>query len=330
MLYQETDGKNDKDRITFEKFSRVYLEDYAMIRKKSWESSDKVYLNASLIPYFGHFEIRKITQHNIEKFIGERLKGGVEKSTINRELSCLSMMFNKAIDWGYLNENPAARVKRFSETDNMRERILSDEEEVQLLKHSAAHLKSIITMALETGMRLGEILNLTWSQVDMKTRSIHVEKTKSQRKRIVKINQNLYDELTRLKDGNRQNPYVFSNSKTGKPYSTIKTAFKGACRRANIVGLRFHDLRHTHGTRLIQNADIETVRDLMGHQSYKTTQRYLHTNDERKRIAVESLIRKDKIGTEKGTNCYTDCDTGAKGGKEKDGKKLLPLLFSVN
>jgi len=318
VLSQETDGKNEKARITFEKFSRVYLEDYAKIRKKSWERSDKVYLSASLIPYFGRFEIRKVTQHNIEKFIGERLKSEVEKSTINRELSCLSMIFNKAIDWGYLNENPAARVKRFSEQDNMRKRILSDDEEVRLLKHSAEHLISIITMALDTGMRLGEILNLTWSKVDMITRNVHVENTKSQRNRIVKINQNLHEVLTTLKDRNGQGPYLFPNPNTGKPYTTIKTAFKGACRRANISGLRFHDLRHTHCTRVIQNSDIETVRDLMGHQSYITTQRYLHTNEERKRLAVESLTRRGKRGTEKGKICYTDCYTGIKGGKEKE------------
>lgn len=109
-------------------------------------------------------------------------------------------MFSKAIDWGYLNENPLARIKRFSEKDNMRERVLSVKEEERLLQHSAEHLKPIILTALNTGMRRGEILRLNWSQIDLSTNRIQVENTKSGKNRIVKINQNLY-EVLKLRHG---------------------------------------------------------------------------------------------------------------------------------
>ena len=70
----------------------------------------------------------------------------------------------------------------------------------------------------------------------------------------------------------------------------MKKEFKAACRRAEIQGLRFHDLRHTFATRLVEKgADIETVRDLLGHHSITITQRYTHTSDDRKRKAVELL-----------------------------------------
>jgi integrase len=73
----------------------------------------------------------------------------------------------------------------------------------------------------------------------------------------------------------------------------MKTAFKGACRRARIEGLRFHDLRHTFATRLARKGvDIETIRDLLGHHSITITQRYTHSDDERKREAVELLSSK--------------------------------------
>jgi len=70
----------------------------------------------------------------------------------------------------------------------------------------------------------------------------------------------------------------------------MKKGFKAACRRAGIKGLRFHDLRHTFATRLVEKgADIETVRDLLGHYSITVTQRYTHSNEDRKRKAVELL-----------------------------------------
>ena len=130
----------------------------------------------------------------------------------------------------------------------MRERVLSEEEEERLVQHSSEHLKPIIITASNTGMRLGEILRLKWSQIDLNTRRIRVENTKSGKNRLIEINQNLYDVL-RLKNG--QSPYVFPNPDTGKPLTTVKRAFKSACRRAGIEGLRFHDMRHTFGTRLI-------------------------------------------------------------------------------
>ncbi len=322
--FHKIDSKIQKKTIRFKSFSEIYLKDYAM-RKKSWERSEKVYLNASLIPYFGKYKIRKITQHHIEQFIRERQENGVKKSSINRELSCLSMMFKKAISWGYLSENPLEHIKRFKEKDNMRERVLSEKEESRLLENCADHLKPIIITALNTGMRLGEILQLRWSQVDFNTRRIKVENTKSEKNRVIGINEDLYNVL---KQRNTQNPYVFPNPSTGKALTTVKTSFKTACKRAGIENLRFNDLRHTFGTRLIQNGvDIETVRDLMGHHSIVVTQRYLHTNDERRRLAVESLTNK---GTKKVQICDTNCDTGTKSGTPKNNKTHPNVLFSAN
>jgi len=204
-------------------------------------------------------------------------------------------MFNKAIDWNYLSESPLARIKRFPEKDNMRERVLSEEEEARLLEESSEHLRPIILTALHTGMRLGEILNLKWNQIDFRAKRIRVENTKSGKIRSINVNALLFEELLRLKRRNHQNPHVFFNARSGSPLTTIKTAFKAACRRGRIKGFRFHDLRHTFGTRLLERGvDIRTVRDLMGHYSITVTERYTHTNDNRKRKAVELLSRKSE------------------------------------
>jgi len=126
--------------------------------------------------------------------------------------------------------------------------------------------------------------------VDFKNRRIRVEKTKSGKVRHVPVNDILFYELNTLREMDGQSPYIFFNSETGKPYVDMKKGFKAACRRAEIKGLRFHDLRHTFATRLVEKGvDIETVRDLLGHSSIIITQRYTHSNDDRKRKAVELL-----------------------------------------
>jgi integrase len=270
----------------------MYLRDYSMVKKRAWRSTDRIYLNANLIPYFGEHELTKITTLLVERFITKRVNDGVKKSTLNRDLSCLKKMFNKAIDWNYLSENPLRKVKMFSEKDSVRERILSENEEARLLEESSEHLRSIIVVALNTGMRLGEILNLQWNQVDLRNKRIQVEKTKSGRSRFIPVNDVLLKELQVLRSGDGQTPYLFANPKTGKALTTIKTAFNAACRRSGIKGLWFHDLRRTFATRLLQNGvDIITVQNLLGHHSVVVTERYLHTNEDTKRQAVEMLVQ---------------------------------------
>ncbi|UCF70255.1 MAG: site-specific integrase, partial [candidate division WOR-3 bacterium] len=112
--------------------------------------------------------------------------------------------------------------------------------------------------------------------------------TKNNTPRTVPMNQIVY-KLLRKRYQQLSSAYVFPG-KNGKQRVTIKTAFKAACRRAGITNLRFHDLRHTFGTWLVnQGADIKTIQELMGHKSLKSTERYLHPNEERKRKVIESI-----------------------------------------
>jgi excisionase family DNA binding protein len=277
-----------KEKISFDAFAQIYLQEYAMVVKKSWRSDKS--RTETLVKYFKDTELSKIAPSTIQRFMAWRQKEGNSKSTVNRYLALLKKMLNIAIEEGYLEHNPVTKIKFFSEKDNLKERILSEDEEKRLIKASSDHLKSIITVALHTGMRLGEILNLEWDQVDFQALSICVEKTKSGRSRTIPINPLLFEELKKLRIENGQSPYVFPNPDTGKPITTVKRSFTGACRRAGIEGLRFHDLRHTFGSRLVQRgADIETVRSLLGHSSITITQRYVHTTDDRKKAAVDLL-----------------------------------------
>lgn len=198
---------------------------------------------------------------------------------------------------------------------------------MRLLNVSSEHLRTIATIALNTGMRLGEILNLQWRQVDIDKRKIRVEKTKSRRIRIIDINSTLLKDFLMLKEKSSHSPYLFFNPKTKKPLKSVKTAFKAACRRACISDLRFHDLRHTFATRLVERGvDLITIKELLGHSSVTITERYTHSFKEQKRKAVELLVEKEQKEDRNPDNLLLICDMK----KSKQVASRLNRLFSVN
>lgn len=318
-----------KGRIRFTEFSQIFIDDYAKNVKRSWRS-DKSRLGI-LEPYFKDAYLDEVTPLMIQKCLAWRLKTGNSKSTANRHLALLKKMFSLAIEEGYLETNPAAKIKKSSEKDLIKERVLTEDEEARLKNASYPVLRSIISVALHTGMRLGEILSLRWAQVDFAGMMLTAERTKSGKPRTIPLNAALHNELSMLKSQDGRSPFVFPNSKTGKPLTTVKTAFVAACRRAEIAGLRFHDLRHTFGSRLVEKgADIETVRSLLGHASIAVTQRYIHTTDERRRTAVERLTAASPIAAQNGPNLLHGCDTAEKSGPAGSPEKSVTLGISVN
>jgi len=186
---------------------------------------------------------------------------------------------------------------RFLRQPEPREKVMTEQEEERLLETSSEHVKPVILMALQTGMRKSEIVHLRWNQVDLENREVEVIKTKSGKKRIIPISRELYDVLTELSGSNKGSEFVFqyADPKTGtkRHLRYFRRAFENACRRAGIKGITFHDLRHTFASRLVRKGvDLITVKDLLGHSSVKTTERYSHSNREQKQRAVELLSKK--------------------------------------
>jgi len=318
-----------RGRITFTEFSQIFFNDYSMNVKRSWRS-DKSRLGI-LDRYYKDVYLDEVTPLMIQKCLAWRLRSRNSKSTANRYLALLKKMFSLAIDEGYLETNPAAKIKKSSEKDLLKERVLTEDEEVRLKSASYPVLRSIINVAVHTGMRLQEILSLRWAQVNFAEMMLTAERTKSGKPRTIPLNAALHDELLRLRSLDGQSPYVFPNSKTGKPLTTVKTAFVATCRRAGIAGLRFHDLRHTFGSRLVEKgADIETVRSLLGHASIVVTQRYVHSTDERRRTAVEKLAEKPHLVVPNVVNLLHGCDTAEKSSPEGNQEKLVTSGLSVN
>jgi integrase len=195
---------------------------------------------------------------------------------VNYHLQILFRIFSLAIERNEVaaEDNPCKRVKFLAECSR-RTRYLLDEEEPRLSEHlvdERAHLREMVTVAVGTGMRLGDQLNLKKSKVDFQRNIVLVPNSKTGRDYPVPMNQEVREALLKLARQNPSSEYVFVNPKTGRPYRCIKRAFKKACELAKIDDLHWHDLRHTFGTRLAEGGFSEaTIAELMGHTDPKTT-----------------------------------------------------------
>jgi len=277
--------KKKEVRIRFKDFAGEYQK-WSEVNNKSFEKGKK-WMIRRLVKYFGEELLSKITSWRVEKYKGMRKQEIVERNykrkpegkplslaTVNRELTCLKHMFNKAVEWGKAEKNPVWKVKFFKETHG-RLRYLLPEEIISLIDCCPSHLKPIVITAVCTGLRKGEIANIKWSDIDFRNRIIYIENTKNGEKREVSMNDLLTETLKSI-TRNDTSPYVFCD-KEGKPYYDFRKSFATALKKAGIKDFRFHDLRHTFASNLVMKGiDLATVRELLGHKSIEMTLRYSH------------------------------------------------------
>ena len=290
--------KSDTRSPKFEDYAKVYLE-YSKANKRSYETD--VTMFKALTAFFKGYKLSKISSFLIEKYRIERSKKvtrmskkPIAKSTINRELATLKAFFNRAIADGKADVNPFytkdGKLKvKLSKDVVEKERILSYDEIGKLLYECVDHLKPIVVIALNTGMRLREILYLKWNDIDFNRKIIVIIQSNSKNKKTRKIPMNsmVSEALQGIKG---KSEYVFCNAETGEPYHSIKTSFGKALKRAGLEGVRFHDLRHTAATMMVTSGvDIVTVQQILGHSDIKMTARYTHPTTETKMSAVNSL-----------------------------------------
>ncbi len=201
-------------------------------------------------------------------------------------------MFRKAYEWQLCGEDTLKLVRAVKQlpVSNNRARYLTVDEIPELIKSCEPHLQPIVQLAINTGMRRGEILSLQWEQnIDLRHGYITLDKSKNGEGRTIPINDTLrgvLQSLTRRLDV----PYVFFDPETGKPYKTLKRSFRTALRRAGIRNAVFHTLRHTFASHLVMSGvDITTVSKLLGHKSLQMTLRYSHLAPNHIKNAVNIL-----------------------------------------
>lgn len=277
----------EEKNLPLYKLKQIYLA-YSETNNRNFEHN-KYSVNI-IMAYFGENKIAQdILPKHIEAFKEWlRTERNLKNASINRYLEILSKMFNLGIDNGNLSTNPVSKVKKLQE-DNHKIRFLTVEEEVRLYKALPEFLKPIVTVALHTGMRRGEILNLKWSNIDFDYGFIELLQTKSGKARKIPISEKLMEIFNNL-HANTRSEYVFINPETGLPYVDIKKSFNKAREAAGIKNFRFHDLRHTVATRLVEKGiDLLVVMDILGHSKIETTMRYAHPLPKRKSDAISVL-----------------------------------------
>ena len=267
-------------------FSKEYMGDWRVgrVRNPNLPLAIAVAASSAFPPFLS--PLKSVRNRTKTRSGGKR-----SPTTINRELSVLSKALTIAVKANVIRRNPCREVERFK-ADNARSRFLYEEEESRLYEVLGDHqmVKDVVTMALNTGMRQGEIFKLKWFDVDFTRGSIHVRRTKTGKDRFVPMNSRLRGLLESL---NRSNEYVFPSPKTGVALIDVKRQFDKAKHAAGLSDFRFHDLRHTAATRMADDgASAFTIAAILGHSDIRMTSRYTHATDRATRAAVESLSGK--------------------------------------
>jgi integrase len=184
------------------------------------------------------------------------------------------------------------RVRPLKESPS-RERFITAEEEKKLFAQLTGrrdHIRSVVTIALNTGMRRGEILGLQWEHANFLARTVFIARSKTGKTRTIPMNDIVFKELMTLKQDAGPKEFVFSNSRRRVNIDSIKTGWRNACAAAGLVDLRFHDTRHTFATRLRANGVHEwDIRDLLGHTTTRMTSVYTHQTPANLCHAVNTL-----------------------------------------
>lgn len=268
---------------------------YEEIAKHQSTGDDMLYQASNLTERLGkNILLSQITDAKVAEYISRRRadyrkqdkrnKRTVSPATVNRELEVLRRIMYRArdvrkvdiaeVDWkGHkLKEAP------------LRTRVLSQDEEARLIEQAAEHLKDPIRFSLLTGLRLSNVLKLDWSQIDLQARTMSFV-VKGGKRHTLPVTGALLVLLAQHQP--RDKGPVFRRN--GNKITSWRTAWRAALRRAGISDFRWHDLRHTVGSRVARSHGIAVAQKVLGHSDIATTQRYVHFEESVTLDAMEAL-----------------------------------------
>jgi site-specific recombinase XerD len=238
-------------------------------------------------------KLSAVTAAKLEAYKTYRREQGAEPSTLNRELNTIKAMFNKAVAWNALAQNPAKSVQKFKEA-RRKVRFLSKEEILILVKAADDRMKAIIEVLLHTGLRRDELIHLTWADLNLKNRVLSVQSKdgwnpKDYEARHIPMTARLAEALEKLPRNGES--FIFTN-REGQPLApdVLTHDFLKLARRCGLKNASLHTLRHTFASHLIMSgADLYTVQKLLGHSSIKTTEIYAHLAPDYLKSAIAKL-----------------------------------------
>ncbi|MDR4495053.1 MAG: tyrosine-type recombinase/integrase [Nitrospirales bacterium] len=256
----------------------------------------------------GNPPIHSLTVKALEDYRQTRRSEKVGPATINKELATIKHALTKAVAWKMVRKDIRQDLKDVQKEKEPpgRLRYLEDETEAHnILTYCYGGFKALVVTALYTGMRRGEVLNLTWEQVDLKQGVIRLTHTKNGEARDLPINETVRSVLAGLRT-RIDVPWVFHDEE-GNKFPDTRKRFEWACKEAKVTDFHFHDLRHTFASWLVvRGTPIATVSELLGHKSLSMTMRYAHLSPAHKAEAVRSLDKnltiEAKMGGSDGQN----------------------------
>jgi integrase len=312
--------KKAAQALTFEEFVKERYSSWIASHQK--RPQETLRLLALGYPYFGNRKLHEIDAWVIERFRSARMKK-VKPISVNHDLTALRAALNRAINWGLLEFHPMRSVKCSKVDSDSKVRYLTQDEDRQLretldsreAKHRAErekfnqwrrergyeeypdfenftdHLKPMVMLALNTGMRRGELFNLKWADVNFTGKILTVVgiTAKSGKTRHIPLNKEAIAVLQGWHEQRTESKLVFPNA-DGERMDNITTSWGNLVKAAQIRDFRFHDLRHDFASKLVMaGVDLNTVRELLGHADIKMTLRYAHLAPEKLAAAVAKL-----------------------------------------
>jgi len=270
--------------MPFAEFADLYISRHISVLKSITTERDRALFWRRR---FGSRPIGQITPAELQDWQAQKRQTS-KPATVNRMMCRLRHMFNKAVEWGLIDESPMRRIK-FIRENNARLRYLSLEECERLVAGCLApHLKAIVTIALHTGMRSGEIRSILWRDVDFDSGFIIIRQSKNGESRHVPMDSAVV-ELFRNYPPTTGSDFVFTNSAGGR-LGWLQHGFRKALLRAGLTDLHFHDLRHTFASCwMMAGGELYALKDILGHKSIAMTQRYAHLSPAYRRSMVDRM-----------------------------------------
>jgi integrase len=283
-----------RERVTVEQVGALLLESLqAKGRKRATIETYGSALRIQLVPFFGSRTLDRIGRREIEAFSAHMQKSGRSAKTTLNALGILHSVFEYARREGWVASNPCTLADKPRTSDGDPDIRFLEQEEIEALLRAVPDddlgrvEKRMYLAAAMTGMRQGELLALRWRDIDWPAQRVRIRRSfvrgefgapKSKRSsRSVPLADRLAGQLDLLHRDTayaRDDDLVFAHPHTGKPIdrSRLLKRFKAALRAAEVRPLRFHDLRHTFGTRMAaQGVPMRALQEMMGHRDFKTT-----------------------------------------------------------
>ena len=285
-----------RDEIVFEQMLPRWK---TVMEPRTTENTLRGYVSIAervLLPHFRGLRLDKIGRNEIENMLAARRELGAKPATLNRYLSVLSTIFSLAVDLGLARESVVRSVPRAREK-LLPPRYLSREDEARLLAALPGWLRTPVLVALDTGLRAGEIGALKRRDVDLRRRVVTVRESKNREPREVGMTQRLQKALgVHMKSLPSGEDQVF-RTPSGVPFARqgYRSSYEKAVRRAGIEPFRFHDLRHACGVRLAEaGATPAEIAAFLGHKTLDMTLRYIRHAPRDAARSVARLLDEDR------------------------------------